>query len=86
MIEHYPPSNPDDSAAEATEHLADRPSWDCRQCLKPWPCDPAREAFKATMTSVERAILMWTYLENGAEELRGMPLGEIFDRFIAWTR
>lgn len=86
MTEYHLPRDPDDRAAEVTEHIAHRPSWDCRQCLKPWPCDPAREAFMATMTTVERAILMWVYLEAAAEEIREVPLSEIFARFISWTR
>lgn len=86
MTEYRIPRNPNDRATEVTEHVAHRPSWECQQCGKPWPCDPAREAFMATMTPVERAILMWVYLEAAAEEIRGMPLGEIFTRFISWTR
>jgi hypothetical protein len=85
MVDPAPPPNPDRQAAEFTEHLAHRPSWDCRQCLKPWPCDPAREAFVTTLNSVERAILMWTYLEVAAEDIRETPLDEIFTRFIRWT-
>jgi hypothetical protein len=74
MVE-YLPQDPDARAAEVTEHIAARPSWDCRLCLKPWPCDP-----------VERSVLMWVYLEVAAEEIRSMPLSEIFARFISWTR
>ena len=33
------------------EHVAKRPSWDCRLCAKPWPCDPAREALAIEMTA-----------------------------------
>lgn len=71
---------------QATEHIAHRPSWDCASCDKPWPCDPAREEFMTQMTRVERAILMWTYLEAAAGDVGDMPVREIFDRFIRWTR
>ena len=86
MVEYRLPQNPDACAAEVTEHIAARPSWDCRLCLKPWPCDPAREEIMATMNRVERSVLMWVYLEAAAEEIRGMPLSEIFARFVSWTR
>jgi hypothetical protein len=29
---------------------------------------------------------LWVYLEVAGEEIRGLPVGEIFTRFIAWTR
>jgi hypothetical protein len=86
MVDYRLPQNPDDRGTEVTDHIAHRPTWDCRQCRKPWPCDPAREAFMATMNRVERAVLMWVYLEAAAEEIRDMPLDEIFARFIRWTR
>jgi len=86
MVEHRPQTNADDSTTEVTEHLAHRPSWDCLVCGKPWPCDTAREAFMATMTRVERAMLMWAYLEDAVMDVRGMPMDEVFARFISWTR
>lgn len=69
-----------------TEHVAERPSWDCLNCGKPWPCDPAREALAAELGSVQLAMYLWTNLEEAAGDLIGMPVAEAFDRFIAWTR
>ena len=86
MVDYCSPQNPDARTTEITEHIAGRPSWDCRLCSRPWPCDPAREAMMTTMTRVERAVLMWVYLEVAAEDIRGMPMNEIFTRFIRWTR
>ena len=70
----------------STEHSAARPSWDCRVCDQPWPCDPAREALVAEMGLVQLAVFMWSNLEEAAGDLPTMPVAAAFDRFIAWTR
>ena len=67
-------------------HIADRPSWDCVACVKPWPCDPAREALATQMDPVQLAMYLWSNLEEAAGDLPDMPVGEAFDRFISWTR
>ena len=68
------------------EHTADRPSWDCRCCGKPWPCDPAREQLVAELSPVRLAMYCWVNLEEAAGDLPDMPVAEAFDRFLAWTR
>lgn len=68
------------------EHLADRPSWDCRSCGKSWPCDPARESLKAEMDRIQLAIYCWVNLEEAARDMPTVPASEFFDRFLAWTR
>jgi hypothetical protein len=73
------------SATGALDHEPARPSWDCRSCGKPWPCDPARERMIADLDPVALAITMWHILEDAVLELPGMPPGELFDRFISWT-
>jgi hypothetical protein len=67
------------------EHSAERPSWDCRICGRPWPCDPAREAMVAEMDRVSLAIFMWINLEDAVGDLPSAPAMELFDRFIGWT-
>ena len=67
------------------EHLADRPSWDCRRCGRPWPCDPARESLKGEMNRVELAIYMWAHLDDACGDLPKGPPSELFHRFIKWT-
>jgi hypothetical protein len=69
-----------------TEHIADRPSWDCLACGKPWPCDPAREDLAAELGPTQLAMYMWASLEEAANDVCALPVGEAFDRFIAWTR
>lgn len=68
------------------EHVAQRPSWDCRICGKPWPCDPAREALSIELDKVQLAIYLWTVLEEACNDLPTLPASETFERFLAWTR
>lgn len=68
------------------EHTAARPSWDCRSCDKPWPCDPAREALVAELDPVQLAIYAWVNLEEAVGDLPAMPAVEAFERFLHWTR
>ena len=67
------------------EHLAQRPSWDCLTCGKPWPCDPARGRMAGEMDQVQLAMYAGTLLEHVAADQPGMPAAEMFDRFLAWT-
>jgi hypothetical protein len=69
----------------SAEHAAHRPSWDCRSCDKPWPCDPAREALAAAMDPVGLAVLMWVRLEEAVTDLPRVPPAELFERFLHWT-
>lgn len=68
------------------EHTAQRPSWDCRACDKPWPCDPAREALAAEKERVSLSVYMWMQLEDAARDLPNEPASALFERFIHWTR
>ncbi|GAB1641059.1 hypothetical protein [Krasilnikovia sp. MM14-A1259] len=68
-------------------HRPDRPSWDCTACAKPWPCALARDYLAAdTGGGASLAMLMWIYLEDYCGDRPEGPLGDVFDRFIAWTR
>lgn len=68
------------------EHVADRPSWHCRSCGKPWPCDEARENLTATMDSLSLAMFAWVLLEEAAGDLPRSASGELYERFLRWTR
>jgi hypothetical protein len=67
------------------QHIADRPSWDCLACEKPWPCDPAREQLAGEMDSMQLAMYAWVNLEEAAEDMPAMSPDEMFERFLAWT-
>lgn len=71
---------------DQVEHVAERPSWDCLVCGRPWPCDPARELLVIQYAgSSDLVIYMWTCLEEASSHLAGAPLGEMMDRFLRWT-
>lgn len=69
-----------------SEHVVHRPSWDCRACGRPWPCDPAREYLAQRLDSIGLAMYAWDHLDEAAGELPNAPPGELFERFLAWTR
>lgn len=68
------------------EHLAERPTWDCRACERPWPCDPAREALAAELGRTELTLYLSGHLDEAARELPGAPAAELYDRFLGWSR
>jgi hypothetical protein len=68
------------------DHAAERPSWDCLSCGRPWPCDPAREHLASRLGSVALAVHMWEWLDEAVGDLRALPASELFERFLSWTR
>ncbi len=69
-----------------TEHLADRPGWDCRSCGKTWPCDPAREHLMTELSPTWLRIHMWLRLEEAAADIPHLTPSELFERFLHWAR
>ncbi|WP_433361907.1 hypothetical protein ACQPZX_29365 [Actinoplanes sp. CA-142083] len=69
-------------------HVPQRPAWTCRVCGDEWPCNAARENLLAEKQDdpTGTAVLMWTYLESFIFDQGPGPLGDAFERFIAWTR
>lgn len=70
---------------DQADHDPARPSWDCRACGRPWPCDPAREQLAGANGRVELAVLMWNHLEEAARDMPQTPASELFERFLRWT-
>jgi hypothetical protein len=69
------------------EHQPLQPSWDCKSCEQPWPCDPARERLTLLYPSRPTlAILMVDRMLEAARDVPTMQPGELFDRFFSWTR
>jgi hypothetical protein len=68
------------------EHEPEKPSWDCKCCGQPWPCDPAREHMMMYLGRTALAIHMWERLDEAAGDLQRLPAGELFERFLSWTR
>jgi hypothetical protein len=69
----------------AVGHTPLRPSWLCVMDGKPWPCDPAREEM-ADDCRITRAIMMSVMLDLAAGDMPTATPGELFERFVAWTR
>jgi hypothetical protein len=74
------------AAAFCGDHLPDRPSWDCVACCREWPCDPAQIALAHALSARWVSIMMSEWMFLAASELIGAIPGELFDRFLLWTR
>ncbi|WP_328822355.1 hypothetical protein [Micromonospora rubida] len=81
------------SLAELRRHTAARPTWRCRVCAAPWPCQPAKLSLRTEYARdrVALAIYLCVLMHDAiADRLRTHP-DEVdpkgyFDRFISWTR
>ncbi|MEV6595439.1 hypothetical protein AB0M36_01090 [Actinoplanes sp. NPDC051346] len=69
-----------------TEHVAERPSWDCAVCGAPWPCGPARLRLRSTMGPTPLAIFLWSCFEEAVGDLPHLGGAEAIKRFLTWTR
>lgn len=67
------------------EHPADRPSWDCKRCGKPWPCDPARELLAVEFAGTYLKLLLAVDMIDAARDNPGIPPSELYQRFLAWA-
>lgn len=70
---------------DQAEHDPARPSWDCRACGRPWPCEPARVSLTRDRNRIDLAVLMWDHLEEAARDMPHTPAPDLFDRFLRWT-
>ncbi len=72
----------------ADGHEPDHATWDCERCGAPFPCDRAREALAGSLHPVPLAMHAWNMLEAAVFDLGSAPppAGELFERFIHWTR
>jgi hypothetical protein len=71
-----------------TGHVPLRPSWQCAECSRPWPCEIRREqlADEFEPFPVTLVLLMAAWFVDAAEDLAGEPVGELYDRFVGWAR
>lgn len=67
------------------EHMAARPTWECRTCGDAWPCGVARKQMLDEMDATALRITIWLQMEEAAEDMPGMSAGEMFDRFLSWA-
>lgn len=77
-----------DSDFHVAGHKPIRTSWDCPRCAAPFPCEPSRELLRADLGAIPLAMLMWAMFNAAVVDLgdSAPPAGELFDRFIRWTR
>jgi hypothetical protein len=72
-----------------TEHLARRPSWDCRVCEQPWPCAVAKVdlAEQFARWSAELRLYLSESMYEAIEDMRagtgGSP-ARLSERFLDW--
>lgn len=67
------------------DHTAARPSWDCRVCGRPWPCEPARERLLGELGATQLRMYTWMMLEAAAGDLQALTAPSLFERFMSWT-
>lgn len=73
-------------AATSSEHWPGYPSWDCRVCDMPWPCDHARESLRAELRGdrVSLTMLMSGFLVAFTRD--NPEYSGSVARFLGWTR
>ena len=71
---------------DGAQHQPSRPSWDCRACARPWPCEDARQRLAQLYGRVTLSIFMADRLLEATRDLTTVTPAELFDRFLAWTR
>lgn len=73
-----------------TEHVGERPYWDCRACGEPWPCATA----KAELTDQYRnfphglAVYLGSCLLEAIDDWAagsGGPPPDLYERFLGWA-
>jgi hypothetical protein len=67
-------------------HVAERPSWRCRQCHDEWPCILAKADLKASLDRVGRVIYMNLHLVDALVDQPQLAPAELFERFVGWAR
>jgi hypothetical protein len=68
-------------------HIANRPAWTCIGCGHPWPCTSRRRELLAEYRGPSVSLNLYLascYLE-AASDLRGLPTGELYQRFLGWV-
>jgi hypothetical protein len=80
----------DESAEDrgAFAHAPQRPSWDCRTCGRPWPCEPARKglAVEFAYAPASLALYMGAHYIDACADMPTRATGELYPRFLGWLR
>jgi hypothetical protein len=75
-------------ATDTPVHTLLRPSWLCRGCGEPWPCEPKRCQLIAESIESPAGLrmLMASMLSDAAGDLPDVPADELGERFLGWVR
>ncbi|GLY06126.1 MULTISPECIES: hypothetical protein [Actinoplanes] len=76
----------DSPVIQAVEHMAERPSWDCRECGQSWPCAPARDDLAGSDDRIWLAMYMSGNLDQAMGDLVPASPAVMFDRFLGWLQ
>ncbi|MFV2108274.1 flavin reductase [Micromonospora sp. LOL_015] len=74
------------AVAAGVGHVAWRPSWRCRACRRPWPCEPARAELLASFDRIGRCMYVAELAAEAARDLPDLTPAQTYARFIAWAR
>lgn len=70
----------------AAAHDPARPSWKCRACERPWPCDPARDRLSREFTRTRLALYAQAQMELAIGDMPSASPAELYERFLLWIR
>jgi hypothetical protein len=75
-----------EGGAVTVEHVAARPSWRCRVCRAPWPCEAAKQQLIAAYDRIGLCMHMAERSAEAAWELPGLTPAMAYGRFLSWAR
>lgn len=64
----------------------------CEDCGQEWPCGPGKDRLRAEAGGdlVALRVLMWGHFDDfcmdAPAEVLDQPFGQVYGRFIGWTR
>lgn len=72
-----------------TEHVGERPSWDCRVCGLRWPCSTARDELSEQYRNFPHGLSVYlgSCMLEAIDDLaagRGGPPADLYERFLGW--
>lgn len=72
------------------EHIAVRPSWECRRCGDPWPCTNAKAALLVEFRLFPSvlAIYMSAQMDDASRDFvtHGDQPTDFYERFMSWLQ
>ncbi|WP_229399354.1 hypothetical protein [Micromonospora okii] len=81
------------SLAGLRRHTAARPTWRCRVCAAPWPCQPAKLGLRTEYAGNRVALIIYLCVlmdDAISDRLRTHPAevvpADYYARFVGWAR